>query len=89
MSQITVIDNWDKKQEGTGEAIARCARVTCNFHGYENEWPEQNPNTKRFDSTEETGKPIKFVVGVGQVPAGFDQGVLGMKKGEKKRFTVP
>ncbi|MBT3865723.1 peptidylprolyl isomerase [Candidatus Woesearchaeota archaeon] len=41
-----------------------------------------------FDSSE--GKdPLEFEVGAGAVIAGFDEGVIGMKKGEKKTINIP
>jgi len=41
-----------------------------------------------FDSS--IGKtPLEFAVGAGQMIAGFDKAVLGMKKGETKKVTIP
>lgn len=34
-------------------------------------------------------EPLQFQVGAGQMIQGFDEGVVGMKKGEKKIITVP
>ncbi len=44
---------------------------------------------KKFDSSLDRGKPISFVLGVGQVIKGWDQGILGMTVGEKKKLTIP
>jgi len=42
----------------------------------------------QFDSS--IGKqPLQFTVGAGQMIAGFDAAVLGMKVGEKKTVTIP
>jgi peptidylprolyl isomerase len=41
-----------------------------------------------FDSSE-GGKPLEFAVGSGQVIAGFDEGVVGMKVGESKVLEIP
>lgn len=34
-------------------------------------------------------EPFKFTLGAGQVIAGWDEGLLGMKVGEKKTLTIP
>ena len=41
-----------------------------------------------FDSSKNHKKPLEFEVGSGQVIPGFDKAVMGMKKGEKKKFTL-
>jgi peptidylprolyl isomerase len=45
-------------------------------------------NGEEFDNSKAHG-PIQFVVGNGQVIPGFDKAVLGMKIGDKKKFTIP
>ena len=40
-----------------------------------------------FDSSQGR-EPLSFVVGAGQVIAGFDQAVLGMEIGQSKTFTL-
>jgi peptidylprolyl isomerase len=41
-----------------------------------------------FDSSKKRNEPLKFTAGSGQVIPGFDQAVVGMKKGEEKKFTL-
>lgn len=41
-----------------------------------------------FDSSENR-EPLEFVIGSGQVIPGFDQGVTGMKVGEKRTIEIP
>ena len=46
-------------------------------------------NGEVFDSTKEHGgEPLVFVAGEGMVVKGFDNAVIGMKKGEEKSFEV-
>lgn len=43
----------------------------------------------KFDSSYDRGQPFSFTVGQGQVIAGWDQGILGMKAGGKRKLTIP
>jgi peptidylprolyl isomerase len=42
-----------------------------------------------FDASWNRGLPFDFQLGVGQVIAGWDQGVLGMRIGGRRRLTIP
>lgn len=44
---------------------------------------------KKFDSSVDRGQQFTFTVGIGQVIKGWDEGLLGMKVGEKRRFIIP
>jgi peptidylprolyl isomerase len=44
---------------------------------------------KQFDASWDRGKTLHFGIGKGQVIAGWDQGVLGMKVGGRRRITIP
>lgn len=45
-------------------------------------------NGKQFDSS--VGKkPFKFTLGAGEVIKGWDEGVVGMKVGEKRTLVIP
>ncbi len=41
-----------------------------------------------FDSSVSRGQPFQFVLGVGQVIRGWDQGVAGMKVGGKRQLVI-
>ena len=42
-----------------------------------------------FDSTAGRGDPFVFRLGAGQVIKGWDEGVLGMREGEKRKLVLP
>ena len=67
---------------GTGAAAAVGDLVTVNYVG------TLTSGTK-FDSSYDRNQPFTFRLGTRQVIAGWDQGVVGMKVGGKRRLTIP
>ncbi len=68
-------------QEGTGKLADDNNTVTVHYTGY------LEDGTK-FDSSVDRGQPFVFVLGTGQVIQGWEQGVLGMQVGEKRKLTI-
>lgn len=73
-------------QEGTGESPKVGDTVTVHYTG----WLDDNgqPGIK-FDSSVDRGEPFSFKIGVGYVIQGWDEGVMDMKVGEKRRIFIP
>ncbi|XP_056011694.1 uncharacterized protein LOC125680793 isoform X2 [Ostrea edulis] len=43
----------------------------------------------KFDASADHGQPFSFQLGIGQVIKGWDQGLLDMCIGEKRKLTIP
>ncbi len=46
-------------------------------------------NGQQFDASWDRGETFSFRLGGGQVIEGWDQGVVGMKEGGRRRLTIP
>lgn len=44
---------------------------------------------KKFDSSVDRGEPFQFQIGIGRVIKGWDEGVMSMKEGGKRRLIIP
>jgi FKBP-type peptidyl-prolyl cis-trans isomerase FkpA len=44
---------------------------------------------EKFDSSVDRDEPFEFVLGLGQVISGWDQGVATMSVGDKVKLTIP
>jgi len=69
-------------QNGDGKQAIKGANVSVHYKG-------QLLDGTVFDSSYKRKQPIDFPVGVGQVIAGWDEGILLLKVGDKARFVIP
>ena len=46
-------------------------------------------NGEKFDASYDRGDPLTFTVGQGQVIKGWDDGLIGMCVGDKRKLTIP
>ncbi len=73
-------------QEGTGASPEAGQNVTVHYTG----WLDNNGQLgTKFDSSVDRGTPFTFIIGIGQVIKGWDEGVMSMKVGEKRRLIIP
>ena len=66
-----------------------CDRVARNGDMLEMHYTGTLEDGKKFDSSYDRSEPFKFQIGVGQVIKGWEEGVLGMCVGEKRKLIVP
>lgn len=67
---------------GDGKAVVKGALITTQYTG----WLEDGTE---FDSSYAKGRPFQCVIGTGRVIKGWDQGLMGMQVGGKRRLFVP
>jgi len=73
-------------QQGTGATPQKGQQVTVHYTGWLDNKGELG---KKFDSSVDRGAPFTFVIGRGQVIRGWDEGVMSMRVGEKRRLIIP
>jgi FKBP-type peptidyl-prolyl cis-trans isomerase len=67
---------------GTGQTAAPGQVAVVHYTGW------LTDGTK-FDSSRDRGQPFSFPLGGGQVIAGWDEGVAGMKVGGRRKLVIP
>ena len=75
--------------EGTGAAAAAGKTVSVHYTGWLFDPSAPENKGRKFDSSRDRGDAFSFDLGAGQVIAGWDQGVAGMRVGGHRRLTVP
>lgn len=68
-------------KEGSGEGVRAFNEVTVHYTG-------TLTDGTVFDSSIPRGNPFTFIIGQGSVIQGWEEGILGMKVGEKRRLTI-
>ena len=69
--------------EGDGAEATSGSTVSVHYVGVAHSTGEE------FDASYNRGTPLQFRLGVGQVIAGWDQGVQGMKVGGRRQLVIP
>ena len=76
---LEITDIW----EGDGAQATPGNTVTVHYAGV------AYSTGKEFDASWNRGAPFRFPLGGGQVIAGWDQGVAGMKVGGRRQLVIP
>ena len=69
---------------GKGAEAVSGKTVTVNYVG-----TLKDKDKTKFDSSYDRKEPFSFMLGAGQVIKGWEQGILGMKVGGKRKLTIP
>ena len=69
--------------EGEGAEATAGSTVVAHYVGVAHSSGEE------FDASYNRGEPLSFRLGVGQVIAGWDQGIAGMKVGGRRQLVIP
>lgn len=72
----------ETEKQGTGPGAVAGDKITVDYTG-------MLTDDTVFDSSIPRGQPFVFTLGAGAVIRGWDQGLLGMKVGEKRKLTIP
>ena len=67
---------------GTGASPKQGQNVTVHYTG-------TLENGTKFDSSVDKGQPYTFPIGTGMVIKGWDEGIMTMKAGGKRRLIIP
>jgi len=67
---------------GSGAVASAGKTVSVHYTGW-------LPNGEKFDSSRDRNQPFGFTLGAGQVIAGWDEGVAGMKVGGRRKLVIP
>lgn len=68
---------------GEGQQAGHGSTVHVHYVGVAHSTGEE------FDASWNRGEPLSFRLGAGQVISGWDQGVLGMRVGGRRRLVIP
>jgi FKBP-type peptidyl-prolyl cis-trans isomerase FkpA len=73
---------YEELKEGNGAEAKKDDQVEVHYTGW------LTDGTK-FDSSVDRKMPFSFKLGAGKVIKGWDEGVVGMKVGGKRKLTIP
>ncbi|MCX7176900.1 MAG: FKBP-type peptidyl-prolyl cis-trans isomerase [Proteobacteria bacterium] len=84
MSQITTASGLIIDDAVVGNGAEACAGQSVSVH-----YTGWLADGAKFDSSKDRNDPFEFDLGGGDVIAGWDEGVQGMKVGGTRKLTIP
>jgi len=85
---VTLLQKTDRVV-GKGTVARDGDTVQVNYTGWLYDANAKDHHGKEFDSSLDSGEPISFTLGAGEVIAGWDQGIVGMHVGGKRTLVIP
>ena len=85
MTEFTTIDS----QLGEGREAEKGLTITVHYSGWIYDENKDDKKGNKFDSSKDRNEPFTFVLGVGQVIKGWDDGFAGMKIGGTRTIIIP
>ena len=67
---------------GSGDEAVAGTTVSVHYEGW-------LPNGTKFDGSRDSNDPFGFILGVGEVIGGWDEGVVGMRVGGMRKLVIP
>jgi FKBP-type peptidyl-prolyl cis-trans isomerase len=74
---------------GTGASPKKGQTVTVNYTGKLTNGTVFDASSQHVDPQHPNGQPFSFHIGVGEVIPGWDEGVMTMKVGGKRKLIIP
>ena len=74
---------------GEGDAAATGDEVSVHYTGWLYDEKAPDKRGSKFDSSRDRGQPFVFPLGTGRVIRGWDEGVVGMRRGGKRELHIP
>eukprot|EP00111_Clytia_hemisphaerica_P008839 TCONS_00025835-protein len=81
--------NKKKLQIGVKKKVENCQRRSKKGDTLHMHYTGKLEDGTEFDSSIPRGEPFTFTLGAGQVIKGWDQGLLNMCEGEKRKLSIP
>jgi FKBP-type peptidyl-prolyl cis-trans isomerase FkpA len=75
--------------EGKGDPINARSAVLVGYTGWLYDPCKPDHKGEMFDTSEGRQTPFGFIVGTGRVIPGWDEGLIGMREGGKRRLVIP
>jgi len=88
-SVLLALSKVEKLQIGVKKRVENCPMKSKKGDLLHMHYTGKLEDGTEFDSSIPRGQPFTFTLGTGQVIKGWDQGLLNMCEGEKRKLSIP